>query len=112
MIKKYLVLTNDKSNSIIFKLFYKCYKKFTIIKSYQLYHKLYNFKNFLSNFTLAPLNKFSRKKQVQSRKIKKNTDLIAPIFKNIQKIREEDLRISSTTCRVNYTKHTMNGELN
>lgn len=27
MIKKYLVLTNDKSNSIIFKLFYKCYKK-------------------------------------------------------------------------------------
>lgn len=83
MIKKYLALTNDKSNSIIFKLFYKCYKKFTIIKSYQLYHKLYNFKNFLSNFTLAPLNKFLKKKQVQSRKIKKNTDLIAPIFKNI-----------------------------
>lgn len=58
-------------------------RKFMIIKSYQLCHKLYNFKNFLSNFTLAPLNKFSRKKQVQSRKIKKNTDLIAPIFKNI-----------------------------
>ena len=71
-IKKFLILTNDKSNSIIFKFsikYYKYYKnyilsiirrKFMIIRSYQLYHKLYTF----------TLNKFSSKKETNREKLK------------------------------------------